>query len=118
MERPVLRFLRKGEMKMYAVIEVGAKQYNVKKDDVIEVEKLKAQEGKEIDIDKVLLVSKDKHVEVGQPYVKGAKVSVLVLGSAKGEKLISFKYRRRKASHWKKGHRQQLTVLKIKDIQA
>jgi large subunit ribosomal protein L21 len=101
---------------MYAVIEVGAKQYNVKKDDVIEVEKQKVQEGKEISIDKVLLVSKDKQVEVGQPYVKGAKVTALVAASSKGEKLTSFKYRRRKASHWKKGHRQQLTVLKIKEI--
>jgi len=102
---------------MYAVIEVGAKQYNVKKDDVIEVEKQKVDAGKEIVIDKVLLVSKDKQIEVGQPYVKGAKVSALVVGGKKGEKLTSFKYRRRKSSHWEKGHRQQLTVLKIKDIQ-
>jgi large subunit ribosomal protein L21 len=102
---------------MYAIIEVGAKQYNVKKEDVIEVEKLKVQEGKEIGIDKVLLVSKDKHVEVGQPYVKGAKVSAMVVGETKGVKAISFKYRRRKSSHWQKGNRQKLTVLKIKDIQ-
>ncbi len=101
---------------MYAVIEVGAKQYNVKKDDVIEVEKQAGAVGKEISIEKVLLVSKDKHVEIGQPYVKGAKVSALVVGEALGDKLTSFKYRRRKASHWQKGHRQQFTVLKIKEI--
>ena len=68
---------------MYAVIEVGSKQYNVKKDDIIEVERESAKAGKEIAIDKVLLVSKDKQLEVGTPYVKGAKVSVLVLGEKK-----------------------------------
>lgn len=101
---------------MYAVIEVGSKQYNVKKDDIIEVERQTAQAGKEIAIDKVLLVSKDKQLEVGSPYVKGAKVSVLVLGEKKAPKLISYKYRRRKSSHWEKGHRQKLTRLQVKEI--
>ncbi len=101
---------------MYAIIEVGAKQYSVKKGDVIEVEKQDNEEGKEITLDKVLLVSEDKKLEIGQPYLKGAKVSVIVLKHLKGEKLISFKYRRRKSSHWKKGHRQLLTRIKIKDI--
>lgn len=102
---------------MYAIIEVGAKQYNIKKDDIIEVEKQIGEEGKEITLNKVLLVSQDKKIEVGQPYLKGAKVTALLLKHLKGEKLVSFKYRRRKSSHWKKGHRQQLTHLKIKDIQ-
>lgn len=103
---------------MYAVIEVGAKQYNVKKDDIIDVESQDAQEGKEITLDKVLLVSKEKNIQVGAPYLKEAKVQAIVLGHPKGEKLISFKYRRRKSSHWKKGHRQHLTRLKIKEISA
>jgi large subunit ribosomal protein L21 len=102
---------------MYAIIEVGAKQYNVKKDDIIDVEKQDTPEGKTITLNKVLLVSKDKKIEVGQPYLKGAKVEAVVLEHLKGKKLISFKYRRRKASHWKKGHRQQLTRLKIKEIE-
>ena len=102
---------------MYAIIEVGAKQYQVKKDDIIEVEKQDAKEGKEITLDKVLLVSGDKKLEIGQPYLKEAKVRAEVLGIKKGPKIVSFKYRRRKASHWKKGHRQQLTRLKIKDIE-
>ena len=101
---------------MYAIIEVGAKQYTVKKGDIIDVEKQAAKEGKDITLNKVLLVSKDKKVEVGQPYIKDAKVEVVVLKHIKGEKVISYKYRRRKASHWKKGHRQQLTRLKIKEI--
>ena len=102
---------------MYAVIEVGAKQYNVKVSDIIEVEKQVVEEGKELAIDKVILVSKDKKIEVGKPYLKGAKVSAIVLKQIKGKKTVSFKYRRRKSSHWSKGHRQQLTRLKIKEIE-
>ncbi len=101
---------------MYAIIEVGAKQYTIKKGDIIEVEKQAVKEGQDITLNKVLLVSKDKKVDVGQPYVKEAKVEAEVLKHIKGEKVISFKYRRRKSSHWKKGHRQHLTRLKIKEI--
>ncbi|MFA5356573.1 MAG: 50S ribosomal protein L21 [Candidatus Omnitrophota bacterium] len=101
---------------MYAIIEVGAKQYTVKKGDIIEVEKQDAKEGKDISLNHILLFSKDKKVEIGQPYLKDVKVEATVVEQTKGEKKISFKYRRRKASHWKKGHRQQLTLLKIKDI--
>ena len=101
---------------MYAIIEVGGKQYNVKKEDVIEVERLSAEVGSEFVIDKVLLVSKDKKIEIGQPYVKEAKVKTAVLGQIKAKKVVSFKYRRRKSSHWKKGHRQNLTRLEIKQI--
>ena len=101
---------------MYAIIEVGAKQYSVKKDDIIEVEKQDVEDGKEIALDRVLLISGDSKIEIGQPYVKSAKVSALVLGQTKAEKTLSFKYRRRKSSHWTKGHRQQLTRLQIKDI--
>ena len=102
---------------MYAIIEVGGKQYNVQKGDVLEVEKQKAaEETKEIIIERVLLVSKDSSLDVGQPYVKGAHVTVEILGQIKARKVMSFKYKRRKSTHWKKGHRQQLTRLKIKEI--
>jgi len=101
---------------VYAIIEVGAKQYYVKKDDTIDVEKQAIEEGKVITLDKVLLVSKDKKLEVGTPYLNGASVSGVVLKHLRGEKSVAFKYRRRKASHWKKGHRQALTRIKIKDI--
>jgi len=101
---------------MYAVIEVGAKQYVVKKDDIIEVEKQDVGEDKEIILNKVLLVSKDKKVEIGQPYLKDAKVRAVVLKQLRAKKVVSFKYRRRKSSHWKKGHRQFLTRLKINEI--
>jgi len=101
---------------MYAIVEVGAKQYNVKKDDIIEVNKQVVEKGKNIILDKVLLVGSSKTIEVGQPYVKGAKVEAVVLGQAKGEKTTAYKYRRRKNWHWEKGHRAQLTELKIKSI--
>jgi large subunit ribosomal protein L21 len=101
---------------MYAIIEVGSKQYSVKKDDIIEVNKEAVVKGDTIDIDKVLLVSDDKKVEIGQPYVKGAKVQAIVLKQTLGEKTTAYKHRRRKNSHWEKGHRAQLTELKIKSI--
>ncbi len=102
---------------MYAIIEVGAKQYSVKKGDIIETEKQDVAEGKEITIHKVLMASKDKKIEVGQPYLKGASVKALLVKHFKGVKTIAFKYRRRKSSHWTKGHRQQLSQLKIKEIE-
>jgi large subunit ribosomal protein L21 len=102
---------------MYAIIEVGAKQYTVKKGDIIEIEKQEVAEGKEITLDKVLLSSKDKKVEIGQPYLKGAAVKAKVIKQVQGKKVISFKYRRRKSSDWKKGHRQQLTRLEITEIE-
>lgn len=102
---------------MYAIIEVGSKQYVVKKGDVVTVERLREQEGKDAEFGKVLLVSKDKKLEVGQPYVKAAKVTASVLRHLKGEKEISYKYRRRKSSHWKKGYRHLLSQVRIKDIE-
>jgi len=101
---------------MYAIIEVGSKQYNVEKDDVIEVNKQVLVKGDKLIIDKVLLVVQDKKVEIGQPYVKGAKVEAVVLKQSLGEKTTAYKYRRRKNFHWQKGHRAQLTELKIKSI--
>ncbi|MCM8789997.1 MAG: 50S ribosomal protein L21, partial [Candidatus Omnitrophica bacterium] len=78
---------------MYAIIEVGAKQYNVKKDDVIDVERQTAQEGKEITLKKVLLVSEDKDSQAGQPHVKEATVKGVVLANLRGKKGGSFKCR-------------------------
>jgi large subunit ribosomal protein L21 len=101
---------------MYAVIEVGGKQQTVKKGDSIVVERLEALEGKDIALDKVLLVASADKVDIGQPYLKGATVAAQVLKHIRGEKVVSFKYRRRKSSHWKKGHRQELSRIQIKEI--
>jgi large subunit ribosomal protein L21 len=101
---------------MYAIIDVGSKQYSVTKDDIIEVNKQIMAKGDNISIDKVLLVSDGKKVQIGQPYVLGAKVEATVLKQSLGEKTTAYKHRRRKNSHWEKGHRAQLTELKIKAI--
>ena len=102
---------------MYAIIEIGGKQYSVQKDDVIAVEKQDAEKGKDISLGQVLLVSAGEDVLIGQPYVKNAKIKATVLEQFKGDKVISYKYRRRKSRDWKRGHRQQLTRLKIKEIE-
>lgn len=101
---------------MYAIVDVGSKQYNVTKDDVIEVNKQVVAKGDKINLDKVLLVSDGKKVEIGQPYVKGAHVEAVVVKQMMGEKTTAYKHRRRKNSHWEKGHRAQLTELKIGKI--
>jgi large subunit ribosomal protein L21 len=102
---------------MYAIVQVGGKQYSVKEKDIIEVEKQEAKEGKDITLDNILLVSSDDgEVHIGRPFLKNAKIVACVLKQIKAKKVLSYKYRRRKASHWKKGHRQQLSRLEIKLI--
>jgi len=104
---------------MYAVILTGGKQYKVEKGDALVVERLTLPEKeKEIVIKEVLMVCDGKDVKFGKPYLKDAKVVLEVVSDIKGKKVISYKYRRRKDSRWKKGHRQLLTNVKIKEIKA
>ena len=103
---------------MYAIIEVGGKQYRVEKDDIIDIERQDKKERQNLTLNKVLLISQEDNIRVGQPYVKGAKVIASVLKNLKARKVISYKYRRRKASHWKNGHRQLLTRIKIEELVA
>ena len=101
---------------MFAVIETGGKQYKVQKDDVITVEKLKASGGEKVQFNSVLLTGGEK-VQIGSPHVKGAGVQALVIEQLKSKKVVSFVKRRRKSSSkTKKGHRQQLTLIKITEI--
>ena len=102
---------------MYAIVETGSKQYKVKKDDIFDVERLEAGLGKAIKLGKVLLYSKGKSLEVGRPYIKDAHVVCEVVSHPRGKKLIAFKYRRRKNSKKKIGHRQELTRLRVKEIE-
>jgi len=101
---------------VYAIIEVGGKQYKVEKDDIIDIERQNKKEQQKLIFNKVLLVAKDKDIQIGQPYVKGAKVTASVLKNLRARKVVSYKYRRRKSSHWKKGHRQLLTRIRIKEL--
>ena len=103
---------------MYAVVETGRKQYKVAKDDIILVEKLKAKEGGSVKLDKVLLVKEGNSIHVGTPYLKGAHVTCEVLGNVRGDKVIAYKYKKRKSEKKKIGHRQDLLKLKVKSIEA
>jgi len=103
---------------MYAVVKTGGKQYRVSKDDVIIVEKLSADAGAAIELDEVLVLDNGKETVVGKPLVDGARVAATVLDQTRGEKIIVFKKKRRKDYKRKKGHRQDLTVLRITEILA
>ena len=101
---------------MYAVIETGGKQYRVEVGTELEVELLDVQPGQAITLDRVLLVADGDESAIGRPLVADAAVSAEVLRQTRGEKLISFKYRPKARSRVKKGHRQELTVLRITDV--
>jgi large subunit ribosomal protein L21 len=101
---------------MYAVIETGGKQYRVEVGTELEVELLDVEPGKTITLERVLLVADGSDSSIGRPLVSGAEVSAEVVRQTRGEKLISFKYRPKARSRVKKGHRQELTVLRINDI--
>ena len=103
---------------MYAVVESGSKQYRVAPGDVIEVDSLEAEQGKEVTLDRVLFIANDGKFSVGAPTVDKASVVADVVTHTRGPKLIAFKMKRRKGYHRTVGHRQELTVLKIKEIKA
>lgn len=106
-------------MSNYAIIETGSKQYRVEPKSVIEVELLPLEAGqKEVTLDKVLLVRKGEDLQVGTPHVKGASVICDFLGDTKGKKVIHMRFRRRKNSRRKHGHRQQYVKLQVKEIRA
>ena len=104
---------------MYAVIETGGKQYRVHAGDVIDVEKLEpadAEPGDAVEFDRVLLIGGDSGVQVGQPLVDGAKVEAVRVGAVRGEKITVFKMKRRKGYRRRRGHRQDLTRVRIEKI--
>jgi len=103
---------------VYAVVQTGGKQYRVAVGDRIDVERLDAEPGTEITLDRVLLVEHDGDVKIGTPVVDGARVIANVDAQARGPKLIVFKMRPKKRYRRKTGHRQNITILTIKDIVA
>ena len=103
---------------MYAVIESCGKQYKVAEGDVVFFEKLNSEAGDTVKFDNVVLVSDDKKVEVGAPYVKGVSVEGTVVANGKAKKVIVYKYKRKTGYHKKNGHRQQFTKVKIEKINA
>ena len=97
---------------MYAVIETGGKQYQVKEGDIVFIEKL------EITFDKVIMVGKDDGVKVGAPYVDGASVKATLLKNGKSKKITVFTYKPKKSSKRKMGHRQPYSQVRIEAINA
>ena len=101
---------------MYAVLETGGKQYRVAPGDMLEIERLDVPAGQTYTFERVLLVNNEGKIAVGSPTVAQAAVLADVVEHKRGPKLIAFKMRRREGYHRKVGHRQELTVVKIKEI--
>jgi len=101
---------------MYAVIKTGGKQYRVAADEVLVVEKLPGNAGDTVTFSEVLMLGGAGETKVGKPTVAGASVTAEVVEQGRGAKVIAFKKRRRKNSRRKKGHRQELTTVRIKGI--
>lgn len=103
---------------MYAIVETGGKQLKVSQGNTIYVEKLNAEVGSTVTLDKVFLVGDDTGVKVGKPTLDGAKVVAKVLDHGRGKKIVVFKYKSKKNYHKKQGHRQPYTKLVIESIEA
>ncbi len=102
---------------MYAIIETGGKQYQVKEGDILFIEKLDVEAESAITFDKVIAVDNDG-LKVGAPYVKGATVDATVIKNGKSKKITVFTYKPKKSEKRKKGHRQPYTQVKIEAIKA
>ena len=108
-------FLHGGE-RIYAIIEIGGKQYKVAPEQIIEVERLDVPKGDIVELDKVLFIGGDGNTLVGNPVIDGAKVVATSLGEAKGEKVIVFKYKSKIRYRKKTGHRQSYTKVLVNEI--
>lgn len=103
---------------MYAIIETGGKQYKVQQGDVLKVEKLNANPGDVVEVDRVYAVGKEGDLKIGTPTVAGAKVLLKVENQGKGKKIIIFKYKPKKNYRRKQGHRQAFTQVRVEEIKA
>jgi large subunit ribosomal protein L21 len=103
---------------MYAVIRTGGKQYRAAVGDTIQVEKLEGSPGQTLELDEVLLLAQGEAVTVGRPLVVGAKITAEIVAQARSPKVVIYKYRRRKKSRVKNGHRQKYVMVRITKINA
>ncbi len=101
---------------MYAIVEIAGQQFKIQKDQKIFVHRLDAEEGAELEFDKVLLKADGNNVEVGAPVVEGARVKAKVLAHLKADKVMVFKKKRRKGYQKMNGHRQQITQIQIEEF--
>lgn len=105
-------------MSSYAIVEIAGFQYKVSKGQELETQKVDFKKDKTFKADKVLLAKDGKKVLIGTPFIKGASVLCEVLKEFRGVKTVAYKYKRRKSFHWKKGNRQAMCLLKVKEINA
>lgn len=103
---------------MYAIVATGGKQYRVKEGEKLRVEKLNAEAGDTVELDKVLLVGEGEDIKVGAPYLDGAKVTATVAANGRGDKVKIVKFKRRKHHQKQMGHRQSYTEIEITGISA
>ena len=101
---------------MYAIIQVGSFQFKVSEGDSIDTQILEGKDGSSITLDKVLMLCDNSTIRIGQPYLKDVKVTAKVVRQHLADKVVAYKYRPKKDSAWKKGHRQKLTSLSITKI--
>ncbi len=101
---------------MYAIMETGGKQYRVSAGQVLNVDRIDANPGDPLSIDRVLFLSKEGTMITGTPYIEGATVKASVVETAKNRKVIVFKMKPRKGYRRLRGHRQYFTKIKIDDI--
>lgn len=101
---------------MYAIVEIAGKQYKVEKDTTINVDLLDQNANDDLIIDKILMVSGDDKVMIGQPYLKNVKITAKVLGEIKGEKVRGIKFQKRKRHERTLGHRQNYSQIKINEL--
>jgi len=103
---------------MYAVFKTGGKQYRVAAGDTLKVEKIEAEKGASVELDKVLMVGEGEDVKIGTPYLEGGKVTVTVIDHGRREKIKIIKFKRRKHHRKQMGHRQSFTQIEITGIDA
>jgi large subunit ribosomal protein L21 len=103
---------------MYAIVATGGKQYRVKEGEKLRVDKLSAEAGETVELDKVLLVGEGDDVKIGAPYLEGAKVTATVAANGRGDKVKIVKFNRRKHYRKQMGHRQSFTEIEITGISA
>src|SRR3972149_10226946 len=101
---------------MYAIVDIAGQQFKVEKDQKVYVNRLEAEEGSQVEFDKVLLLDNENKVKVGIPLVKDAKVTAKVIAHLKGDKVLVFKKKRRKGYQKLNGHRQYFTEILIEAI--
>jgi len=103
---------------MYAVISTGGKQYKLAQGDVCRVEKLDAEEGASVEIDKVLMIANGDDINIGTPFVDGGKVTATIKSHGRAKKVEIMKFRRRKHHQKRTGHRQYYTEIEVTGISA